>query len=1067
MEGVQLTALALLVLFGSNWVLYGCLWLHERFSNQNARSNSNCGDNADTGSGTKANQLSDAAAPSSSGGGGGAVVASGNGAITSAAPKKAGGGGAGHGKVLSEPLSRTVTSVRALSGELARLGLIITFAYMCENHPLFAHSKKVHDMDMFWCVALMLLVSSALNVRKSKGGDVLNREQTEEWKGWMQFMFLMYHYFSAHEVYNSIRVFITAYVWMTGFGNFSFFYLKGDYGAVRLLQMLWRLNFLVILLCMAMGNTYILYYICPLHTFYFFVVYAIMSPARSANYTKNGMRWKLLIAAVIIFCVWDWDLNIFDKIFFFLGRTKVIGAGWGTMWEWYFRTSLDHWSTFLGMIFALNYPATAQWVKKIESLPFARQWAIKGSVAAVLLSATAWWAANILPLEKLVYNQKNAYFGVAIPVLTYIYVRNLTPLLRTRYLEPLHSLGKITLETYLMQHHIWLTSNAKTLLVVVPGHPKLNMVVVTVCYVLVSRELYRLTMSLRGMCLPDNLSSCLKNLAGIAATLGASVAVAKGLLLLEAGPAGCMCVIAALGFVLVLVVHKLLTGSGGGNGTEVSTSASKPLAYDGKLLNPCNMLPVVAAVLVVLASGSAIVSMSSSSARMDPSQYLYSQDVCVETANHGMWKVEEGQCQEPGEAKAYCNSHEWKWVDVPDQCLLHYMPPTEVKDALKGRNIVVVGDSINRFVFWALVRSMGEATPMAHNTTVEKHADFSWDAEDGSGTHISFLWAPEVADLNTRVTEAFAAKTADVVLIGGGLWDALHGEGDLEGYKQGISAVREKIAAAERSAGGNVPATLWVTMTTVINDRLPTEEKRMWLTEPKLAAYREIVESSGIYGDVDGVIDGEKLTSGQRRESYDGVHYSDLTYDAFAQVAVNIITHLERSGTIGVVQSPPDASPDAKPFVKDIWGMGNASLGLMVLFLATVMVLTRDAFHGAVRLALTAFGGPHFDSDSISWEATYGDLLRKIGKHPDGGSQLSPSAIAGTKAGGGGVSGGSGGSGGGSGSGKGVLRERGRSANRDRDQDDEEATRSLLGESGGDSGGRGVLEMTGTGSRTA
>lgn len=58
-------------------------------------------------------------------------------------------------------------------------------------------------MDMFWSVALMLLVSSALNVRKSKGGDVLNREQTEEWKGWMQFMFLMYHYFSAHEVHDT------------------------------------------------------------------------------------------------------------------------------------------------------------------------------------------------------------------------------------------------------------------------------------------------------------------------------------------------------------------------------------------------------------------------------------------------------------------------------------------------------------------------------------------------------------------------------------------------------------------------------------------------------------------------------------------------------------------------------------------------------------------------------------------------------------------------------------------------------------------------------------------------
>lgn len=78
--------------------------------------------------------------------------------------------------------------------------------------------------------------------------------------------------------------------------------------------MLWRLNFLVILLCMAMGNHYILYYICPLHTFYFFVVYAIMSPAKACNYTQNGMRYKLLVAAAIIFCVWDWDIHIFEKV---------------------------------------------------------------------------------------------------------------------------------------------------------------------------------------------------------------------------------------------------------------------------------------------------------------------------------------------------------------------------------------------------------------------------------------------------------------------------------------------------------------------------------------------------------------------------------------------------------------------------------------------------------------------------------------------------------------------------------------------------------------------------------
>lgn len=202
----------------------------------------------------------------------------------------------------------------------------------------------------------------------------------------------------------------------------------------------------------------------------------------------------------------------------------------------------------------------------------------------------------------MVYNQKNAYFGVAIPVLSYIYLRNLSPTLRTRYLEPLHSLGKITLETYLMQHHIWLTSNAKTLLVLVPGNPKLNMVLLSVSYVLVSRELYRLTMSLRGMCLPDDLSSCLRNLAGIVVAIAAAMGVAKALLVAGAGTVVCICVIAVIGFGLVVGVHRLLLSNavegdaaGVGSlivaaGTVVDCSVEKTASsvgkkYDGRLLH--------------------------------------------------------------------------------------------------------------------------------------------------------------------------------------------------------------------------------------------------------------------------------------------------------------------------------------------------------------------------------------------------------------------------------------------------------------------------------------------------
>lgn len=46
-------------------------------------------------------------------------------------------------------------------------------------------------------------------------------------------------------------------------------------------------------------------------------------------------------------------------------------------------------------------------------------------------------------------------------------------------------------------------------------------------------------------------------------------------------------------------------------------------------------------------------------------------------------------------------------------------------------------------------------------------------------------------------------------------------------------------------------------MTNVVTDRLTTDEKKTWLTNEKLVAYREVVEQSGLLQDVDGVIDGE------------------------------------------------------------------------------------------------------------------------------------------------------------------------------------------------------------------
>ena len=101
------------------------------------------------------------------------------------------------------------------------LGLIMYYFYICDYVHLLPKANRTYSRDLFILFVILLFgVSGGLTGRECNG-KLLNREQTEEWKGWMQVMFVWYHYFKAAEIYNAIRLFIAAYVWMTGFGKRS------------------------------------------------------------------------------------------------------------------------------------------------------------------------------------------------------------------------------------------------------------------------------------------------------------------------------------------------------------------------------------------------------------------------------------------------------------------------------------------------------------------------------------------------------------------------------------------------------------------------------------------------------------------------------------------------------------------------------------------------------------------------------------------------------------------------------------------------------------------------------
>ena len=84
-----------------------------------------------------------------------------------------------HGSSKSKPtLEETCTL-------LLRLGSILVFFFICDKTTLLKHVDKHYERDHFLCICLLLLIGGISTLKKNHAKDVeiLNREQTEEWKG--------------------------------------------------------------------------------------------------------------------------------------------------------------------------------------------------------------------------------------------------------------------------------------------------------------------------------------------------------------------------------------------------------------------------------------------------------------------------------------------------------------------------------------------------------------------------------------------------------------------------------------------------------------------------------------------------------------------------------------------------------------------------------------------------------------------------------------------------------------------------------------------------------------------
>ena len=253
-----------------------------------------------------------------------------------------------------------------------------------------------------------------------------------------------------------------------------------------------------------------------MHSYWFISVYVFMGVLKSWNTDSNKMALKFIFYFIfncIIFEISVVTNNIFKPFQFILGYVE---PKYEAMHEWAFRAGLDHWACFSGMLCAYNYPYYERFIKHLENDEGRkRSLFIKCGLVASCCTVLVLWYKYAMTLEKYEYNAIHPYTS-PIPILCFIIIRNAFPVLRTHYIELFAWLGKITLETYLSQLHIYLQSNAKHFIGYIPEFHFLNFALATMIYLPISYMLFNLTTEFSTFLLPNNLKVILRNAIKIA-----------------------------------------------------------------------------------------------------------------------------------------------------------------------------------------------------------------------------------------------------------------------------------------------------------------------------------------------------------------------------------------------------------------------------------------------------------------------------------------------------------------------------------------------------------------------
>ncbi|KAL9562168.1 hypothetical protein ACKAV7_013712 [Fusarium commune] len=356
---------------------------------------------------------------------------------------------------------------KLLNMQAGCLVLALLMCYYADRTQMMAKGSKLWQLKDFValcipCIAIMLAtirrikspVPEDLSVDMQESDQpFLSRDQIDEWKGWMQFFILIYHWTGAHggSIYVFIRVSVAAYLFQTGYGHTLYFLNKSDFSFNRVAATLLRLNILSCCLAYFMDTDYMFYYFSPLVSFWFLVVYATMAIRSKYNSDLQVMLAKICMSCLILSMIFmgtpltRWVFEMLNTVFKIQWSYK----------QWYRRVTLDMLIVYVGMLTAVAN----------RHLKMPMHLGLRVTLALAGFFATIHYFYATSGLRMAAYAKWHPYVSL-VPVLGFIAMRNVSGPVRNYHSKAVAWLGRCSLETYILQFHILLAADTDGVLIV-------------------------------------------------------------------------------------------------------------------------------------------------------------------------------------------------------------------------------------------------------------------------------------------------------------------------------------------------------------------------------------------------------------------------------------------------------------------------------------------------------------------------------------------------------------------------------------------------------------------------